>query len=153
GGKPREVKPLWGSGSGVPGVSAADVDPEPLPKISGPRYYTYKPDALRLVKTAGFAPVQAAPAGATPEVTDPASTGSITTSPTDPRAAMPAVKVYATGEVAEAVETYYSAGKDLIWVDEKGANGRARAMIAALAQAEEAGLDAADYAVDLPAAT
>jgi hypothetical protein len=35
------------------------ADPEPLPKVSGPRYYTYKPDAERAVKTAAFAAASA----------------------------------------------------------------------------------------------
>lgn len=152
GNKPRDAKPLWGGNSGVPGVIAGDVDPEPLPKISGPRYYTYQPDALRLVKTAGFSSVDAASADAMPvAMTEPASTGSIGAYAEIPRAAMASVKVYATGEVAEALEAYYGSGKPLLWVGAQGVNDKANAMIAALAAADEVGLDAADYVVELPA--
>lgn len=36
------------------GPSADASDPEPLPRVSGPRYYDYKADTARAVNTANF---------------------------------------------------------------------------------------------------
>ncbi|PZU83335.1 MAG: peptidoglycan-binding protein [Shinella sp.] len=107
-------------------------DPEPLPKISGPRYYTYKAEATRLIAI-------------------PAAAGN-TDTPTTRSAQdfLPSVKVNATADVAAVVEDYYKSGKPLIWVSEAGVTDQARAAMAALAAADVAGLAPADYAVVLP---
>src|SRR5690606_31989193 len=40
---------------GNPAGPQGNVDPQPLPKVVGPRYHVYKPEALRAVRTDGFA--------------------------------------------------------------------------------------------------
>lgn len=126
-------KPLFGGTQSE--IEGAISDPDPLPKITGPRYYTYKTDALRAIQTAKF--------GAT--VT--ASPGEVSA---DLRAAAAGVKVLATDEIAKAVEEYYGAGRPLVWVQTGGILPKAEAAIAALAGAGDVGLDPADYAVSPP---
>ena len=47
--------------NGLPGVhgnlsgAQRNVDPQPLPKVAGPQYHVYKPEAARVVRTDGFA--------------------------------------------------------------------------------------------------
>ncbi len=108
-------------------------DPEPLPKVSGPRYYTYKAEATRPIVIPAAAAVGAEIAPVT-----------------GARNFLSAVKVNATADVAAAVEDYYKAGKPLIWVSEAGITDQARAAMAALAAADVAGLSPEDYAVALP---
>ena len=153
----RGIQPLFGGSRNVSGIQAAidDSDPEPLPRVSGPRYYDYKAEAMRLVKTAGFwtapEPV-AAVENVSASGADMTSTASIAAQPnSDPRAAMDGVKVYATDDVADAVEAYYTSGKPLIWVDGQGPSDKAKAMIEALAAADTVGLDPEDYRVSMPA--
>ncbi|ATN34681.1 peptidoglycan-binding protein [Rhizobium sp. ACO-34A] len=107
-------------------------DPEPLPKVTGPRYYTYKAEATRAI---------AIPAAAAS--TDAAATHGA-------RDFLSSVKVNATADVAAVVEDYYKSGKPLIWVSETGVTDQARAAMTALAAADVAGLAPADYAVALP---
>lgn len=106
-------------------------DPEPLPKVTGPRYYTYKAEATRaiVIPTSGS--------------TDAAATRTA-------RDFLSSVKVNATADVAAVVEEYYKSGKPLIWVSETGVTDQARAAMTALAAADIAGLAPADYAVTLP---
>ncbi|MDX3925372.1 MAG: murein L,D-transpeptidase [Shinella sp.] len=117
---------------------------KPLPRVTGPRYYTYKADALKRISLAGLA--------------DPMMTGS-TEESTQPTAANPHAEIHsrlaevdvrALAESARAVEDYYSQNNRLIWVDDKGVNEKARAALRVLADAGSVGLDPEDYAVDLP---
>lgn len=107
-------------------------DPEPLPKITGPRYYTYKAEVTRAIA------IPAVAGGA-----DAAATRGA-------RDFLSSAKVNATADVATVVEEYYKAGKPLIWVSETGVTDQARAAMTALAAADVAGLNPADYAVTLP---
>lgn len=112
-------------------------DPEPLPKVTGPRYYTYKPEAQRAIRIA-------LPAGANG---DPAAQNEVLGT----RRFLAEVNVRATDEVAKTVESYYSnTTKPLIWVDDSGLSERGRQMVEALANAGVAGLSPEDYAVTLP---
>ncbi|RKE84446.1 murein L,D-transpeptidase [Rhizobium sp. AG855] len=112
-------------------------DPEPLPKVTGPRYYTYKPEAQRAIRIA----LPTAANG------DPAAQNEVLGT----RRFLAEVNVRANDEVAKTVEAYYSnATKPLIWVDEAGLSERGRQMVAALADASAAGLSPEDYAVTLP---
>jgi murein L,D-transpeptidase YcbB/YkuD len=117
----------------------------PLPKVSAPRYYTYKPDAMRLVDTGKF--------------TDPVVTGAVAAvgAPSD---ATPSVqrrylidaKVRAPVDVAKALEGYYGdATNPLVWLTGTEVNDRAKAAMGFLASAASVGLDPADYAVEVPA--
>ncbi|QFY60290.1 murein L,D-transpeptidase [Rhizobium grahamii] len=117
----------------------------PLPKVSSPQYYTYKPDAMRFVDTGKF--------------TDPVVTGAVVAATGDAQPA-PSVqrrylieaKVRAPVEVAKALETYYSDAKNpLVWVSGTEINDRAKAAMAFLAGVGSVGLDPADYAVTAPA--
>jgi murein L,D-transpeptidase YcbB/YkuD len=106
-------------------------DPEPLPKVSGPKYYTYKTDSMRAVKTAGF----------------PAATA------TDETRFLAEAKVMAPADVAAAVEAYYAKGGVPLWAEKGDVSERARAVLAAFDRAEEFGLDPADYRLSVPALT
>lgn len=117
----------------------------PLPKVSSPQYYTYKPDAMRLVDTAKF--------------TDPVVTGAVANAagasdmtPSVQRRYLADAKVRAPAEVAKALEAYYGDVKNqMVWLDGGEINERAKAAMAALANVNAVGLDPADYAVELPA--
>lgn len=119
-------------------------DPEPLPKISGPRYYTYKPEAQRAIsiKLPVSEPVAGSAEGqASPEVLSA-------------RRFLSEVSVRATDEVAKTVEGYYgNPNKPLIWTDDQGISERGRAMLSALAAADTVGLAPDDYLVAMPAET
>ena len=139
----KEIQPLFSRR--VQAATAADLsDPDPLPTVSSPRYYTYKADAMRAIDTSKFAAntVVADPASAIPAV-----------APNDPRALMAGLKVFATDDVAKAVETYYASGKPLIWVDGEAISPRATLTLETLAKADTVGLDPDDYTVAPPVAS
>lgn len=118
-------------------------DPEPLPKVAGPRYYTYKPEAQRAIKIK--LPVTDAAAGST-EAPSAEVLGA--------RRFLSDVSVRATDEVAKTVEGYYGdPNKPLIWTSEYGISERGRAMISALASADTVGLSPDDYLVAMPTET
>nr|WP_183897359.1 murein L,D-transpeptidase [Rhizobium skierniewicense] len=112
--------------SGLPGVTqpgmaaTRDVDPEPLPRVSGPRYYTYKTDSTRAVDTSKF------------------SSG------------LAGAKLSATPEIAKALEAYYNAGGAPIWVSNGDLNARASAVLAFFDTVGDSGLNPADYAISAP---
>jgi len=108
-----------------------DNDPEPLPKVTGPRYYTFKADATRQISTGAFV--------------------NSTAVPTDQRRLLAEVKVSASPEVAKAIEDYYAANGALLWVSGTEITEQAKAVMASLADAGSVGLDPADYAVKVPA--
>ena len=116
-------------------------DPEPLPKVTGPQYYTYKPEAQRAIKIklpASEPVAGAAEANATPEILGA-------------RRFLSEVSVRATDEVAKTVEAYYGkSNAPLIWTDGEVVSERGRAMIEALASVEAVGLSPDDYAVTMP---
>jgi len=111
---------------GLPGVVqqnaqvGGDIDPEPTPRISGPRYYTYKADGTRAVDTSKFGPDYAG------------------------------VKVSATPEIAKALEAYYAGGAKPIWVSNGDINERASAVLAFFETVGDSGLDPADYNISAP---
>lgn len=113
--------------SSLPGVTqrgmpaaARDVDPEPLQRVSGPRYYTYKTDATRAVDTSRF------PAG------------------------LAGVKLSATPEIAKALEAYYNAGGTPLWVENGDISARASAVLAFFETVGDSGLNPADYSISAP---
>jgi murein L,D-transpeptidase YcbB/YkuD len=118
-------------------------DPEPLPKVAGPRYYTYKPEAQRAIKIK--LPVTEAAA----ESTEAAATEVL-----GARRFLSDVSVRATDEVAKTVEGYYGdPNNPLIWTSEDGISERGRAMISALGSADTVGLSPDDYLVAMPTET
>ena len=130
----------WFGRQPVAAAPQFDEDPEPLPKVSGPSYKTYRPDSLRLVKASLFAAETAS---------DSTTTASISAGENG-RAYLSGVNVKALPEVADAVEAYYSAKKPLLWTDGEGVNDKAKAVMAFLAEADTVGLDPKDYAVHMP---
>lgn len=112
--------------SGLPGVAqhsmptARDVDPEPTPRVSGPRYYTYKADASRAVDTSKFP------------------------------AELAGVKLSATPEIAKALESYYNAGGKPLWVENGDLSPRASAVLAFFETVGDSGLNPFDYSISAP---
>ncbi|WJH40151.1 L,D-transpeptidase family protein [Aliirhizobium terrae] len=104
------------------------ADPEPLPKVSGPRYYTYKADAQRMVKTAGFAAAE-------------------------PLRSIAEAKVSSPSDIAQALESYYATASQPIWVSPDDINEKARAVLALFERAADYGLDPADYMLTAPTLT
>ncbi len=109
-----------GSASGT-AQSADASDPEPLPRVSGPRYYDYKADTARAVNTANFGK------------------------------GLANLKFNATPEIAKALEAYYGAGGKTLWVSGGELTERANAVLAFLETVGESGLDPADYSISAPA--
>lgn len=103
------------------GPSADASDPEPLPRVSGPRYYDYKADVARAVNTANFGD------------------------------GLANLKFSATPDIAKALEAYYGAGGKTLWVANGELTERANAAIAFLETVGESGLDPADYSISAPA--
>ncbi len=104
-----------------PGMAATrDIDPEPTPKISGPRYYTYKADGTRAVDTSKFGP------------------------------AFAGAKLSATPEIAKALEAYYTGNANPIWVTNGDINERASAVLAFFETVGESGLNPTDYSISAP---
>ncbi|MDQ0453873.1 murein L,D-transpeptidase YcbB/YkuD [Rhizobium paknamense] len=112
------------------------ADPEPLPKVSAPKYYTYKAEAQRPIVIK--APETPIPVFGTDHDIAQA------------QLAMSQVKVSATPDVAQAVETYYNNKGALIWTTDAGPTDKAKQAIDALAAADTVGLEPADYAVKAP---
>jgi murein L,D-transpeptidase YcbB/YkuD len=108
-------------------------DPEPLPKVSGPRYYTYKVEATRPIVVPAADPAVAPTGDASPL-----------------RRFLTVAGVRATDDIATAVEAYYKDGKPLIWVSETGVTERARQMLAAFGSVDASGLSPEDYTIALP---
>ncbi|MXN49530.1 L,D-transpeptidase family protein [Shinella sp. AETb1-6] len=131
--------------SALPGA-AAEVKQEakPLPRVTGPRYYTYKADALKRVGVDKLAD---------PVVTSSISADIAPAGDAGIRAAFANVDVRTNPDAAKAVETFYSDYHKFVWIDGTGINDKAKAAIAVLADAASVGLDPWDYAVKIPAET
>ncbi len=140
--------------AGLPGVkttsalpgAAAEVKQEakPLPRVTGPRYYTYKADALKRVGVDKLAD---------PVVTSSISADIAPAGDAGIRAAFANVDVRTNPDAAKAVETFYGDYHKFVWIDGTGINDKAKAAIAVLADAASVGLDPWDYAVKIPAET
>lgn len=110
-------------GTVAAGTAARDSDPEPAPRISGPRYYTYKSESVRAVSSKGFT------------------------------TALPffdSARISAPATIAAAVEAYYGTGSEPVWVTEGAINDRAKAVMAFFETVGTSGLDPADYTVSIP---
>ncbi|MFS8148144.1 peptidoglycan-binding protein [Rhizobium sp. R635] len=132
---------------GSDGGSLGGLDPEaPLPKVSGPRYYTYKTETLQFVDTSKFAdPI------VTGAVADVSPGGDSGAEPVVQRRFLAQAKVRANADVAKALEAYYGDNRNpLVWIDGNQINERAKSAMAALADASSVGLDPADYALQAP---
>ena len=138
----RETLP--GVATGMP-AQAEVQEKKPLPRVAGPRYYTYKADPLKTI--------------AMGDIADPVVTGSIAARGLPPmqrsadsevRRAFAGISARAPSESAKAVEAYYGANAGLLWVSHGQVTPKAKAALAVLADAAAVGLDPEDYAVDVP---
>ena len=133
---------LPGVTTGVPLAAETKQAAKPLPRVTGPRYYTYKAEGLKRVAVENLA--------------DPVVTSSITADipaagDAGVRAAFANVNVRTTPDAAKAVEAFYIEQKKFVWIDGTGINEKAKSAIAVLADAATVGLDPWDYAVKIPA--
>ncbi len=120
--------------------------PKPVAKVSGPKYYTYKPDR----------PIVAS----LDKLTDPVTTASVATDGMpdltrnpfeESRRFLADIKIRALPEVIAALKAHYSSDPNFIWVSGSAPNGKAKAVVAVLQDAASVGLDPEDYKVDVPA--
>ncbi|MCW5706207.1 murein L,D-transpeptidase [Shinella sp.] len=141
--KKQKAEPLPGVTTGValPGAETKQAA-KPLPRVTGPRYYTYKADALKRVAVDMLAD---------PVVTSSISADVAPAGDAGVRAAFSTVDVRATPDAAKAVETFYGTQRKFVWIDGTGINDKAKTAIAVLADAASVGLDPWDYAVKIPA--
>jgi murein L,D-transpeptidase YcbB/YkuD len=123
--------PGVGTGTARMPTEKALADPEPLPKVAGPQYFTYKPAALRAVKTAGFASLSA----------------------TDGSQLLADARVFATPDIAATLEAFYATNQEPLWVSAGDVNDRARAVLILLGEAAQFGLEPSDYVLPAPALT
>ena len=129
-----------------PSASVPADSGAPMPKVEPTRYYTYKPESMRLVSTSHFA--------------DSMVTGAVADASANPvggdssaaqRHFLTEAKVMATNDVAKALEGYYGDQKNpLLWVANDAVADKAKAAMAVLAAADTVGLDPSDYAVQAP---
>ncbi|MGI0527711.1 L,D-transpeptidase family protein [Rhizobium giardinii] len=121
--------------------------PVALPRVTSPRYYTYKAEALRRIDTAKLLdPVVTGSVGSDVQPTQGASLA-------DSRRFLPDVTAYAPSDVAKAVEAFYAGREGFIWIDANGPNAAAKAALTVLGDATSVGLDPQDYAVSVPSDT
>ncbi len=141
----EEFQPLPGVGQ-MPRVQQQAA--RPLPKVTSPKYYTYKAEPLRRIATA--------------KLLDPVVTGSVHSdalppmqraSLADARQFLPGVTAYAPGDVAKAIETFYAGHEGFVWISGDAPNAAAKAALDVLGQAASVGLDPQDYAVAVPSDT
>jgi murein L,D-transpeptidase YcbB/YkuD len=131
-----------------PSVSKQGDASAPLPTVDASQYqyYTYKPEAMRLVASSRFADTVV-----TGAVADASATPMGGSDSAAQRHFLTEAKVMTTNDVAKALEAYYGSQKQpLVWVSDNALNDKAKAAMAVLADAASVGLDPADYAVPLP---
>lgn len=126
------------------------VDPSSIKRVhvSGPRYYTYKPDQLVKIDFNKLDPQITSSANA-----DSNGATSLSLQPdvfAEALNALKATDVRATKDIAQAIVEYYSSHHAFIWVDGYNADDKAAKVAAYLAKTDEDGLDPADYTVSLP---
>ncbi|MCC5779610.1 L,D-transpeptidase family protein [Nitratireductor sp. B36] len=143
---------LFGGGNRAPARARSEpprtVKPAPVkrkpakaPKISGPSYYSYKPEPLAHVEFS--------------EISVPSS--EVAFAPTlegvSFREALPmleGVELYAEKEIADAIVAFYSQKPDFIWVSGHQVNERAKRVLRVLSEASSHGLSDVDYTVGVP---
>lgn len=110
-------------------------------RIRGPKYYTYKTDKMKQVNFAGI--VQAkVETSLLPTLDDDHFDESVD--------ALTGYAVTADKNIAAAIETYYSENRNFVWISGYHLNGKAKAALAVLADADSWGLRASDYLVEVP---
>ncbi|HSX73841.1 MAG TPA: peptidoglycan-binding protein, partial [Shinella sp.] len=101
--KKQKAEPLPGvtTGLALPGAETKQ-EAKPLPRVTGPRYYTYKADALKRIAVDKLAD---------PVVTSSISADVVPAGDAGVRAAFSSIDVRATPDAAKAVETFYATQK------------------------------------------
>jgi len=117
------------------------VAPAPVAKISAPSYRAYKADPLVPVSFRGLLE---APRSVSFE---PSLAGD---SFAEALPGLDGFELAAEKPVARAIESYYAAHEDFVWVSGTSVNTRAIEALRVLAEAGSYGLDPADYAVTPP---
>ncbi len=138
----------------------------PRVRISSPKYYTYRPDAVKTYKLAALAVSPAAPAPAaanTPASAPPADgAGQVppatTTASAPPPTPFEEARIYLKSfklrmpkEVGKALIAHYAAKPEFIWVKDGRVDVKARSAMAVFQRADHYGLVPSDYKVALPA--
>jgi len=124
------------------GESGSNVAAKPIEKITGPVYYNYKADPLVHVDFSALL------AGEKTVSLEPSLDG---TDFSEGLSGLQDFDLAAEKDIAKALSDYYSANPAYIWVSGSTANERAKEAVRVLGEADSYGLDAADYAVDVPA--
>ena len=104
-------------------------------KISGPRYYSYKPDRMSFrsfKKLAKTLPIDGPPSERE-------------TAFVQAQEHIAKLKVRTLAPVADAITKYYGEAPDFIWTTSDGKNSKARAVLEVLESADVFGLDPASY--------
>ena len=112
-------------------------------RVESAKYYGYQPDTLKTVSFASLAEVVTASA-------QPDGLKLGTTPFGEARSHLETFKMRTFTEVVSAIKAHYSDNPEFIWVTGGRVNEKARAALAALARADNFGLSAADYQVDVP---
>jgi L,D-transpeptidase YcbB len=122
----------------APSRAAIDAsDPDPLPRVKSPQYFTYKAPSQRLINIPAFA--------------GPVVTGAVSPSEDMSAEAAPVkISIRAEDDVAKVIEGFYANNDNYIWITADGVNDRARAAMDVLAKAGDVGLNPDDYKVALP---
>lgn len=152
----------------------------PKVRVSGPRYYTYKPDTLKTASLAklgreldayaqdlqeraqeearsqerSVAPEDAAPvikARVEVQAAVPAEDFKADPAFLDARTVLERTQVRALPEVIEAIVAFYAAHPAFVWIEDGQIGEKAVAAINTMSEAAQVGLDPADYRVDFPA--
>jgi murein L,D-transpeptidase YcbB/YkuD len=116
-------------------------------RITGPRYYGYKPDKIVNASFKSLAEFDTASndPDAVPEA--------VTTAFAAASAHLSDFRMRTLEPVAAAIKTHYHANPEFIWVSDGKVNEKARKAIAELARADDYGLSSRDYEVQLPSAS
>ncbi len=112
-------------------------------RVQSAKYYTYKPDALKIVSFASLAEVVTASA-------EPNDLRLGTTPFGEARGHLASFKMRTFGEVAGAIKAHYLENPEFIWVTDWRINGKARTALAAFERAGKFGLSPRYYLVDVP---
>ena len=147
------LEALFGNKRSAPVVQeqappAAPKPPATPPRVTGPRYYDYKVDALVRIDFSSINLPTQGGAGATDQPQQQV-TAQKALDDAD-LAALQGFEIVAEKDATSALLAHYSENPAFIWVDEGGVSARAAAAIRILGDSAEHGLNPDDYAVDAP---
>ncbi|MAS04908.1 MAG: hypothetical protein CL534_09525 [Ahrensia sp.] len=120
--------------------------PRAIKRVSGPRYYTYKAEAISAVAVVSLLP-------------EAAETGGMGLEPSldfeakrfaEALRLAPDTSVSMEKEIAEALKAHYAESPKFIWSRGNSVTAEAKAVVALLEQAGDQGLEASEYAVAVP---